>query len=411
MSRTIESPLSLNEARDRILALAEPVEAIEVSLGEAIGLVLAEPVVADVDHPPFDRAIVDGYAVRSTDATLGAVLRVVEPGRAGRSSDWSIEAGEAGRVVAGDPLPPGSDSVARSSSVRADPDGPTRVVEVLRATGPSQNVTLRGTYLTAGTTLATSGTRIKSAMVPLLASQGCVHPVCHRRVRVAVLSLGNQWVHPAEAPTMNRERNATNAAIVALSLQSEAMPHDYQFVSGSKIQPTLERASSAPVLIILGSSSRPLARALRTINVEPVVNRVAIESFDRFRYGSIQDDDGKVVNHVFHFPSNPVAASIGYKLLVQPLINRLQGEIPDPVREKVTLAQGQSQPSTGSRCRIVPAKGRLTPNGQWEVQSIAGASDDLLAWSRADGFLIFSERSGPWQGGDLVDYISITPRF
>jgi len=409
VSRTIESPLALTEAQDRILALAEPVETIEVSLGEALGLVLAEPVVADIDHPPFDRASVDGYAVKFDEATVGALLRVVRPIRLGEAN---LEAGEAGRVRAGDPTPPGSDSVARPSTVRTDPEvGPTRVIEVLEGLQPGQNVTRRGAYLNGGATLLEAGTRIKPSMVPLLASQGCVQPICHRRVGVSVLTVGSQWVGPAEAPTMNRERNATNAALVALSIRAEAMPRDYQAVSGSKVRTALERATTAPVVVILGPASLHLARALSAIGYEPVVEQVAIESIGHARHGIIRDDDGKVINHIFQFPSHPFAASVAFLLLVQPLIARLQGDLNQQVRSVVAFAEGESQPATRRRTRVQPATLRIDPNGQRIGESIPGDIDDFLAWSRADGLLIFPEQSGPWRGGDPVEFVPIVPGF
>ena len=99
---------------------AGPVGAIEVSLTEAVGLVLAEPVVADVDLPPFDRASGPGYAVRAAEATPGALLRVARP--------WSddgheIEPGEAAPVEPGDPMPLGADAVLDPADVRPDPAG------------------------------------------------------------------------------------------------------------------------------------------------------------------------------------------------------------------------------------------------------------------------------------------------
>ena len=409
MSRTIESPLSLTEARDRILALAEPVEAIEVSLGEALGLVLAEPVIADIDHPPFDRATVDGYAVKVVEATVGALLRVVRHARMGPSS---LEAGEAGRVRAGDPMPPGSDGVARPSTVRPDPDtGPTRVIEVLDGLQPGQNVTRRGAHLNAGATLYEAGTRIKPSMVPTLASQGCVQPICRRRVGVSVLTVGSQWVGPADAPTMNRERNATNAALVALAIRAEAMPRDYQSVPGSKVRTALERATTAPVVLILGPPSPTLARALSAIGYEPVVERVAVESVGQARSGVIRDDDGKVINHVFQFPSHPVIASVAFTLLVQPLIARLQGDLDERVRSTVALAEAESQPATRRRTRVQPAIVRVDLDGRRIGESIPGSKDDFSTWSRADGLLIFPERSGPWRGGDPVEFVPIAPGF
>ena len=411
MSRTIESPLSVDEARQRIVAQAEPGEAIEVSLGEALGLVLAEAVEADVDHPPFDRAARDGYAVRATEAQPGALLRVIEPGRSIRASDPGIEPGEAARVLAGDPLPPGADSVVRPSGVRPDPlTGPTRVIEVRRAAEVDRDVTFRGAYLSAGATVVPAGTRIKPALIPLLASQGCVHPLCHRRVRVSIVAVGPQWVGPADAPTMNRERNATSAALVALTLRAEAMPHDFGAVAGRKIRPTLDRAATSPIIIVVGASSRPLARAWQAIGSEPLVAGVTAASIGRVRAGLIRDDDGKILNHVFHLPGDPVAASASFALFVQPLIARLQGEITKPAPPPAILAAGESHIATRRRSRLVPAATRLDPEGRQVVQAIPGPTADLVAWSRADGFLVLPAQSGPWRGGDLVEFIPLDHR-
>src|SRR5439155_22777437 len=107
--------LSLDEARAKILDRAEPGEVIEVALAEALGLILAEPAVADVDLPPFDRAALDGYALRAAEGPRGPRLRVVgrhgDGGGGGDGDASEVEIGdeEAARVTAGDPLPWGAD--------------------------------------------------------------------------------------------------------------------------------------------------------------------------------------------------------------------------------------------------------------------------------------------------------------
>ena len=409
MSRMIESQLSLAEAQERILALAEPGAAIEVSLGEALGLVLAEPVVADVDHPPFDRASHDGYAVRADEATVGSFFRVVRPRRSGRSGDAPIETGEAARVKAGDPIPPGADTVLRPATVQPDPDtGPTRVIEIRRATRPHRDVTPRGAYLQAGATVAAAGSRVKPAMIPLLAAQGCVHPFCHRRVRVSILSGGNHWGRPDEAPSMNRERNAANLALVALTTRTDAMPHDFQAVAGSQIRPALERATTSPVVLLIGSSPS-LTLALRQIGFEWLVCKVKAQGIGLVRYGVIRDDEGKVANHVFQLPPNPVSASVAFSLLVGPLVARLQGQMTEPSRQTVALAEGELHPPTGCRARVVPVSIRTHPDGRPVAEGILSPPDDLNAWAQADGSLIFPEQSGPWGPGDCVAFQPIVP--
>ena len=111
MSRTMESMPPLEVALERILELAEPGEPIEVSLVDALGLVLAEPAMADVDLPPFDRASREGYAVKAAETVGGAFLRVAGIRRSWGSQDAAIEAGEAIRVSPGDAMPSGADAI------------------------------------------------------------------------------------------------------------------------------------------------------------------------------------------------------------------------------------------------------------------------------------------------------------
>ncbi|MBV8382213.1 MAG: hypothetical protein JOZ63_06385, partial [Planctomycetaceae bacterium] len=253
--------LSLAEARARVLERAEPGEAIEVALTEAVGLVLAEPAIGDVDLPPFDRAAFDGYALRAGDAPAGGRLRVVGPHR-GREA-VEVGRGEAARITAGEPLPVGADAVVRTEGTRPEPGtGPPRLVEVLRGVERGQNVVPRGYFIPSGTELAPSGTRLRLSMVGLLAAQGCVHPVCHRRVRVAVVAVGDHLVGPGEAPVLDRERNASGLTVVAPCLRWGATAHDLGSVAEAELAPALARALTAPVVVVLGDPEGAVPRAL-----------------------------------------------------------------------------------------------------------------------------------------------------
>jgi molybdopterin molybdotransferase len=404
--RTIETLPTPVEACARILSLAEPGEPIEVSMADALGLILAEPAIADVDLPPFDRASTEGYAVRSGDARAGVLLRVAGLRWSDRSVEDALEAGEAIHVAPGDPLPAGADSVISLTSVRPDPEtGPTRVIEVLQEVELGNQVSRRGHLLEAGTMIAPAGTRLKASMVGLLASQGCVQPTCHRRVRVAVLAIGDHLVGPTEAPVMLRERNAVNSAIVALALQSGAMPHDLQAISELKFSLALERATSAPVVIVLGPTSRSIVRAYKEFGVEAVIPGVAMRPGSRTRYGIIRDESGEVSNHIFHLPLAPVAASTAFALLVQPLIARLQGNPPAGPRTVAAVWDGTHRP-TGNRLQAVP----VTLTTDAEARRLARpiplrSSDDLPGFAWADGLALLPDHSGPWLGGEVVEVV------
>ena len=108
---------------------------------------------------------------------------------------------------------------------------------------------------------------------------------------------------------MHRERNAANAAIVALALEAGAMPHDLQAVPDSDFPAALERATSAPLIVVLGPTTRSTARALKSLGVETVVSGVALKPGGKSRYSVIRDEAGSVAHHVFHLPLAPLAAS------------------------------------------------------------------------------------------------------
>ena len=207
--------LSLAEARARILERAEPGEAIEVPLTEALGLVLAEPAVARRGPAAVRPGRVRRLRLRAADAPAGGRLRVVGRRRgaaegdgrgrvAGRGGAGHGGRPDAGRGRRGRPdrgHPPRARASGRPgwsrSSARSEPGQERRPARrITSARGPSSRRPGPGSGL---------------PMVGLLAAQGCVHPVCHRRVRVAVLAVGDHLVGPGEAPVLHRERNAAGA--------------------------------------------------------------------------------------------------------------------------------------------------------------------------------------------------------
>lgn len=405
--------LSVAEARARILERAGPGDAIEVPLPEALGLVLAEPAVADVDMPPFDRAGFDGYALRAADAAPGAYLRVVGlRGEGEGEGTVGVEVGpdEAARVTAGDPLPIGADAVVRTEDTRPDPGhGPPRIVSILRAIEPGQNVLPRGFYLRAGAVLAPAGARLRLPMVGLLAAQGCVHPVCHRRVRVAVLAVGDHLVGPGEAPVMHRERNAAGPTIVAPCLHWGASAHDLGTVAGRDLDAALSRALTAPVVVVLGPIEGEIPRALARAEVEPIIEGVALTPGKRLTYGVVRGPWGEVRHHVFHLPPNPVGALAVVTLLIGPLLARLQGGPPEPPPWPRAVWTGTFRP-TDDRLWAVPVT--LRPGDDSRLRAVPvpyRGKDDVLGFAGADALALLPARSGPWQGGEVVEIAPLGP--
>ena len=416
--------LSLVEARGRILAEAVPGDVIEVTLTEALGLVLAEPLIADVDLPPFDRAGQDGYAVRALEAVKGARLNVIVPKRSRKAvgvassrsagaatAEVILDPGETAHVTAGDPMPVGADAVVRVEDSRPEPGvGPPREILVLRGATVGQNVVPRGYFLRAGTTLAHAGDRIRLPMVGLLAAEGCMHPLCHRRVRVAVLAVGDHLVGPSEAPVMHRERNACGATVVAPCLHWGATAHDLGTVPERALASELHRALTAPVVVILGEPEGAIPRALKKAGVEPIFEGVGVHPGKRFQYGVVRDSSGRAAHHVIQMAPGPVGVFTGVMLLLGPLIARLHGASLESIARSTLRAEwsGPQHRPTDDRHWAVPVTLRIDERGRLLAAPFDHrGKDDLLGFSRAEALAVLPPRSGPWNEGDLVDVVAI----
>lgn len=396
--------LSLSEARRRIIALAEPMEATQVALTEALGLVLAEPVVADVDLPPFDRAAVDGLALRVADARAGAELRLVGRSRIRPGDGYEIGPGRAARVKAGDPLPVGADTVVAERESSSLP-GRARRLTIAHAPHEGTHVVRRGDLLTAGTAILAAGTRLTPAMVGLLASQGCTHPVCHRRVRVAVLAVGDDLVGPGDAPVLNRERNAANLALMAPLLRWGATAQDLGAVGLDRMDDALQRAFSARVALVLGPPEGAVSLALAKFGVSLEFEEVALDPGGRLAYGVIRDSSGRVTTHVVHLSTEPLAALAAVLLLVAPLISRLQGDAAQTWPMRRAVWDGTSPP-TAARARAVPIRLFLADDTRTFARPMLSRSPaDLPGLALADALAVLEPHSGPWAGGELVEVV------
>ena len=409
--------VSLSEALGRVLERALPLAAVEVPLTEAQGLVLAEPLAGDVDLPPFDRACFEGYAARAADAAEpGARLNVVVARRVGwgsrRSSgpaEITIGPGECARVAAGDPMPVGADTVVAAGQARVEPDIDTpHEVVVLKRTEAGHGVVARGHFLRAGVELAAAGTRLRLPMVGLLAASGCVHPVCHRRVRVAVLAVGDHLVGPGEAPVMHRERNAGGATAVAPCLHWGATAHDLGVVAERDLAQALDRALTAPIVVVLGAASGAIPKALRRAKVESAFERVALDPGDSLSYGVLRDGSGLAAHHIFHMAPGPIGVMTGIALLLGPLIARLHGgpaTIAPPLR---AVWDGPERPATDDRLHAVPVTLAVSRDARLHAAPVVlQGRDDLAGFARADALALLPERSGPWVRGEVIDVVPL----
>src|SRR5262245_19690859 len=197
--------ITVDQAIDIILSKVGPLGTEEVEVDEAPGRVLALDVLADLDLPPFDRARMDGFAVRSADvASVPARLRVIGEVAAGASFDGEVKPGQAVKIFTGAPIPRGADAVQMIEVTNQSGDD----VVINKPVAPGQFITPRASEVEAGKVVAEPGRRIGPAEVSVLASFGYARLRVSVRPRVAVLSTGSELVEVADRPRGAQIRNS-----------------------------------------------------------------------------------------------------------------------------------------------------------------------------------------------------------
>ena len=279
----------------------------------ALGRVLAGDVVADSDLPPFDRAQMDGYAVRAAD-TAGAPVRLRLVGEAAAGEGWrgQLGAGEAVRIMTGAPLPAGADSVQQVEVTRELEGG--GVVEVERSTQPGQFFVTRGSEIRAGETVLRAGESVGAAGMAVLASFGYAEVEVYRRPRVAVLATGSELVAAAERPGADQIRDSNTYSLAAYAALAGA---EVERLPLAGDEPELlrrlieEAAARADVLILSGGVSMGrydfTKAALDSLGAEIFFERVRLRPGKPTVFARLPDE-GRTL--VFGLPGNPVSVSV-----------------------------------------------------------------------------------------------------
>ncbi|HYC81125.1 MAG TPA: gephyrin-like molybdotransferase Glp, partial [Solirubrobacterales bacterium] len=332
-------PISLDEARAAVLAAARPLPAVEVPLGMALGLYLAEDLVAEAPLQRFDNSAMDGYAVRTADLEAAApgapvALTVTAESRAGHPSDAAVGPGEAIAISTGAMLPQGADAVVRIE----DTSGADGRVAIGVSPAPGANVRRAGEDVAAGATVLRRGDPLGPAALGLLAALGVETVACHRRPRVAVVTSGDELVPPGEPlpPGGIRDSNSTTLAALLARAGAELQGSGGAGDSLEATVAALEPALAADAVVVCGGVSvgehDHVKEALAQLGVEQVFWRVALRPGGPAFFGRRGD------TLVFGLPGNPVSVYVTFTLLAAPGLAALAGGSPRRRSTTATLA-------------------------------------------------------------------------
>ena len=392
--------LTVAEAIVVIDAVAVSPRAVEMPLKEAMGLVLAEVICSDRDYPPFDKAVMDGYAVRARDVvTTPTRLRIVETIPAGAQSEKVLAAWQAAPIMTGAPIPPGADAVvAVEETSRASVDG----VFIYRSAREGQNIARRASDVESGRVLLAEGTRLCAAQLAAVATVGAASIRVFAKPRVAVLSTGDELVPIDQTPAGAQIRNSNSLMIAALL---ERMGCDVTDLGIVRDTPTdtraaLEAGMKFDALFVTGGMSMGefdyVPRTLIELGVELKITKLRIKPGKPFVFGV---KDGS--RFVFGLPGNPVSGFVCTVRLASRLIARMRGERPGERWVERRLAS--ALPANGPREFYQPAKfdDQTVQPLKWK------GSADIFTLALADGLIVRSENELARSVGEVVRVLEV----
>jgi molybdopterin molybdotransferase len=418
----------------------------EALLLQGLGRVLAEPVVADRDFPPFPRATRDGFAIRAQDLANGTTtLRVVGQVRAGDTYDLPVASGEAIEIMTGAAVPAGADAVVmveytERKSVReidrkgregtqresenrgstADDDhildiaGHTKprpaekvteeLVEIKRAASAGENIVPAGAEARVGQELLPRGVRLGSAQIALAAAAGKASVKVYRKPRIAILSTGDELVEVAEKPGPSQIRNSNSYSLAALVTEcgGEAVQLPIAPDEEGKLMELIQEGLKADMLLLSGGVSMG-----KFDLVELALKKLGAKFF--FTGAMIQPGKPVVFGEVgsipfFGLPGNPVSVMVTFELFARQLVEALSGAEPALLKSAKAKLRKEFKTKTGLT-RFLPATldGRLD-DPEVEVVPWQG-SGDMLAAARANCYLVVPPDREKLAKGEMVTVV------
>jgi len=396
--------IDVDEAQRIVLAHARPLGTVEALLAEALYRTLAAPIRCDLDDPPFDRSVMDGYAVRAADvARVPVTLTVVGYVAAGAVVDRPLAAGEAMQINTGAPIPRGTDAVVRVEQTERTPSGEGVVIK--ESVAPGQFVTPRASYAAAGQTVLEAGALLTPANIGVAATAGAARVNVYRRPTVAVLATGDELVDIDQVPTAAQIRNSNQYVLRALieSAHSEAVVLPVARDDRDELRRGITHGLRCDVLCLTGGVSMGtldfVPDLLREFGATFHVHKMAIKPGRPTIFATMPD--GKLV---FALPGNPVGAFVGFELLVRPALAALQGRPAVPPLVRAVL-QG-SIAATSNRRSYIPARAKVNEGGEWEVRTLSWhGSGDSLGMATANALVMRPPQAEAVKSGDAVSML------
>jgi len=389
--------IPVEAALAHIFDLVAPLSVEDVPLAEAAGRVLARPVAARRDQPPFATSAMDGYALRSEEAAPGAVFSVIGTSRAGEGFAGRVGAGETVRIFTGAPVPERATRVVIQEDVERSGDRITLGDRL--DTGP--HIRAAGADFHAGDEIV-APRRLSPADLALAAAMNLPALPVHRRPDVAIIATGDELVMPGETPGPDQIIASNSFGLKAMVEAEGGIARLLPIARDTEasLKAVFGLAEGADLILTIGGASVGdhdlVGRVAGEIGMDQAFYKVAMRPGKPLMAGRI---GGAAM---IGLPGNPVSALVCGHIFVLPAMRAMQG-LPATPAALTTGRLAVALPANGARTHFVRA--RITEAGLAPFANQDSALLTILAEARA--LIVRPPDDGPKQAGDRVDFLPI----
>lgn len=389
--------------------LSTPSEQEQVGLREARGRVLAADVISPLNVPAHDNSAMDGYALRASDLRDDGPtqLRVLGTSLAGQAAVAELPAGCCQRIMTGALMPVGLDTVVPQEFTSTLDDGQISIPPGLLRTGDNRRCA--GEDLRQGEVALSAGRRLKPADIGLLASLGLAQVQVWRRLKVAVLSTGNELCELGQTPQPGGLYDSNRYTLCALLEQLGVEVLDLGLVRDEPLalRAAFARAAAeADAVISSGGVSVGEADHTKAVMAElgdVLFWRVAMRPGRPLAIGRINPAEGKRSCLMFGLPGNPVAVMVTFYAFVREALLQMSGAKPEPL---LTLQAISTQALRKKPGRSEYQRGIVSrrADGRWQVDITGNQGSGILSsMSQANGLVVLGHEQGDVAAGELVE--------